>query len=61
MNRRHLLTSVSAIALAAMLPGQALAQTRQQCPPHMWVLWGQDYKTGRYVMKCMKCGLFKIG
>ena len=33
---------------------------RPTCPPHNFVLYGTDPRTGRYVMRCMKCGLFKI-
>jgi hypothetical protein len=75
MNRRALLLGTSAAALTAVAgSGPADAQVwrflrggskggggaRPTCPPHAWVLYGTDPKTGRYVMRCMKCGLFKI-
>ncbi len=75
VNRRALLLGISVAALMAIIAGPAEAQwwrflrgrnkgggdsPRPTCPPHLWVLYGNDPKTGRYVMKCMRCGLFKI-
>lgn len=31
------------------------------CDKHEWVLWGRDDTTGRYIYKCMRCGLIRVG
>ena len=57
--RRAVLLGLSAALLATPASAQGLF-----CPRggyHLWVLYAIDKRTGRYVQRCMKCGVFKIG
>jgi hypothetical protein len=56
MRRRSFLAALLAFVAA---PFGASAQS--QCPPHLWVWWGTDNRTGRTISKCMRCGIMKIG
>ena len=55
--------AIAGLAAALLTPTPALAQGLF-CPRggyHLWVLYAIDRKSGRTVMRCMKCGVFKIG
>lgn len=56
MRRRSFLA-----ALLAFMAAPFGASAQSQCPPHLWVWWGTDNRTGRTISKCMRCGIMKIG